>query len=211
MTSYKVDRFFNRLKQDALAIYALMVAGKIFEHPDYVAIAPFAVDLNEKAAKYDAALKATANGGVELTRLKNIAKDEVKVSLNHVANALENNANGVESYIVLAGMAIKEAPVRALIGNERPKAPTNVVLQSIGGIGELEVKFTLPNKKHVAIVAVETKIPYTDEPFTNGRYLKGEKGTLRGFQNGMVEVRFISVGNDGLKSDPTPSFIVPVL
>ena len=211
MNNYKVDRFFNQLNQAPLAVYALMVASKIFEQPDYVAIAPFAADLNEKAAKYDAALKATANGGVELTRLKNIALSETKVSLNHVANALENNANGAESYIVLAGMAIKESPVRALISNERPKAPTNVVLQSVGGIGELEVKFTLPNKKHVAMVAVESKIPYTDQPFTNGRYIKGEKGTLRGFQNGMVEVRFISIGNDGLKSDPTPSVIVPVL
>lgn len=213
MELIKVKRSaYTKLRQSQIPNYVHNVVSRTFENPTYADIAPQVLDLKEKVTAYDAALLAAAEGGKGLVFLKNKAKREVIISMDYLANVAEVFCKGEESYIVGMGLEVQQLKKKTRTVTERPEMPTQILAQSTGKVGELEISFNLPNKTQVKMVAVEERIANSGQPFTNGRYMDKDKMVLTGFpQLQMVELRFNALGHDSLKSGWTASIVVPVL
>lgn len=209
---YRVNRgCYNKLNQKQLSIFAQLVLSKVLDNPVYVDITAQITDLKAKSDIYAAALLAAGKGGTELVKLKNLAKDALKVSFNMLSNAVELYTKDNPNYIVDTGLALREKNLSSTVKNERPKTPVEVVAASTGKVGELAISFVLPNGKHVVAVACEYRVVGTEQ-FFNGTYFTGTKGVMRGLPSlSMVEVRFKALGRDSLSSDWTTVIAVPVL
>lgn len=203
---------FTKLSQDKLAKFAKVIISKTNKNSIYDQLKDALADLKIKSDAFDVALVAAAEGGKGLVARKNLAMKNLINSLDLLCNLAEVYCNGNEDYITDMGFTLKGKEKRSRLPLETPELPEDIIVESTGKIGELRVRFKLPNKEHVVNVAVEHRIANSNEPFQNGLYMNTENMVLSGFpQLQMMELRFRALGRENLRSDWTTAVTAPVL
>lgn len=199
---------YRELQQNNLASFADNVYSRMSSLPEYQAFATEVAQLKLQLDQYKEALANAVYGGVDRIAVKNEKKQGLLLVLDRIADQLNANYTGMDSWIVGAGMETMREPVST---NANLDAPFDLRAFSRGESGSVVLSFRLATPTRVRNNAIEYSVD-GGQSWKNGNYSSATRVQLKGLPlRQEVKFRVRSLGASDRQSawsKPVDVFVV---
>ena len=183
---------FKTLRQGGLVAFVSNVINRMSERPEYAAFTAKVQVLKQQKDAYIAALADSAQGGSDRIITRREAQAALMLTLNQLAEDLDYNHTGPESWVSNAGFSAVDVRTGTRLGSMQPPANIRAIPQTVSG--ELELRYELPDPKAVRNTGLEFSTD-NGETWTNGTYSSGSVMKVKGLPaRQAVIIRLRSIG-----------------